>query len=120
MSLTRALRAALAATVTLGTAASLAAQTTYPSVRVRGRLQVQGYAFNHSTFAGDSGISNIFVRRARIQADVAINEYVNVVIQPSFEGGRAPASCTSGKLRPDSTVGHHVRQRRHPSARRLH
>lgn len=108
MSITRALGAALAVTFALGTAASLAAQTTYPSVKVKGRLQVQAYDYNHSTFAsaGDSGVSNIFVRRARIEVEGDINEYVKVKIQPSFEGGRAPSTstCTSGKLRPDSTV----------------
>ncbi len=97
MSFTRAFGTAVAVTLVFGTAASLAAQTTYPSVKVKGRLQGQFYNFNHSTFADDSGTSNFFIRRARIQADVAINEYINVVIQPSFEGGRSPASssCTS-------------------------
>jgi hypothetical protein len=96
----------------LGTAAltalaviPLAAQTTYPSAKIKGRLQAQYYNYNHTTFAGDSGTSNFFIRRARIQADVAINEYINMVIQPSFEGGRSPSSssCT-GRLNPDSTV----------------
>jgi hypothetical protein len=105
MSITRALGAALAVTFALGSVASLAAQTTYPSAKIKGRLQTQYYNFNHTTFAGDSGSSNFFIRRARIQADVAINEYINMVIQPSFEGGRAPSSssCT-GHLNPDSTV----------------
>jgi Phosphate-selective porin O and P len=105
MSITRALGAALAATFALGSVASLAAQTTYPSAKIKGRLQTQYYNFNHTTFADDSGSSNFFIRRARIQADVAINEYINMVIQPSFEGGRAPSSssCT-GHLNPDSTV----------------
>jgi len=97
MSFTRALGTAVGITIALGSAASLAAQTTYPSAKIKGRLQGQFYNFNHSTFANDSGTSNFFIRRARIQADVAINEYVNVVIQPSFEGGRTPSSssCTS-------------------------
>jgi hypothetical protein len=105
MSLTRALGAALAVTFVLGTAASLAAQTTYPSAKIKGRLQAQYYNFNHTSFTGDSGTSNFFIRRARIQADVAINEYINMVLQPSFEGGRAPSSssCTA-RLNPDSTV----------------
>ncbi len=97
MSFTRALGTAVAVTLALGTAASLAAQTTYPSVKVKGRLQGQFYNFNHSTFADDSGTSNFFIRRARIEVEGDINEYVKVKIQPSFEGGRAPASssCTS-------------------------
>lgn len=105
MSFIRALVAATLLTCGLGLAASLSAQTTYPSAKIKGRLQSQFYYFNHTTFAGDSAQSNFFLRRARIQADVAINEYINLVIQPSFEGGRAPSSssCT-GRLNPDSTV----------------
>ncbi len=64
------------------------AQTTFPSVKVTGSLQSQGYWYNHTTFAGDSGLSDIFLRRARIEVEGEINEYVKVKIQPSFEGGR--------------------------------
>lgn len=105
MSFTRALGTAVLVTLALGTAASLAAQTSYPSVKVKGRLQGQFYDFNHTTFADDSGSANFFIRRARIEAEGDINEYVKVKIQPSFEGGRAPASSTcTGRLNPDSTV----------------
>ncbi len=90
MSLTRALGTALAVTLALGSAASLAAQTTYPNVKLTGSLQIQAFKYNHSTFAaaGDSGLSDVFARRARIEVDGEINEYVKIKIQPSFEGGR--------------------------------
>ncbi|MBP6667838.1 MAG: hypothetical protein KA180_00200 [Gemmatimonadales bacterium] len=79
-------------------AASAAAQTTYPSVRVTGRLQSQFYYFGNEDYTASTGSkSNFFIRRARIEARVAMNEYIIAYIQPSFEGGRAAASssCTS-------------------------
>jgi hypothetical protein len=90
MSLLRALGNAALLSCGLGAAASLAAQTTYPSVKVTGSLQQQFYKYNHSTFAaaGDSGTSDFFTRRARIEVEGEINEYVRIKIQPSFEGGR--------------------------------
>ncbi|MFN8653013.1 MAG: porin [Gemmatimonadales bacterium] len=87
---TRAAGAALFALSLLGLASAASAQTTFPAVKVTGSLQSQGYWYNHSTFAaaGDSGISDIFIRRARIEVEGEINEYVKIKIQPSFEGGR--------------------------------
>ncbi|HMV31431.1 MAG TPA: porin [Gemmatimonadales bacterium] len=79
-------------------AASAAAQTTYPSVKVTGRLQTQFYYFGNEDYAATTGPqSNVFLRRARIEAKVQMNEYISAYIQPSFEGGRAAASssCTS-------------------------
>ncbi len=79
-------------------AASAAAQTTYPSVKVTGRLQSQFYYFGNEDYAATTGPqSNFFIRRARIEARVQMNEYITAYIQPSFEGGRAAASssCTS-------------------------
>ena len=79
------------------TAANAVAQVTYPNVRVVGRLQTQYYYFDNSDYAAVVGPKdNFFIRRARIEARGQINEYVTVYIQPSFEGGRAPASsaCT--------------------------
>lgn len=68
----------------------LAAQTTYPSVKVSGRLQEQFYYYDNADYAAAVGpTSNFFTRRARIEARAALNEYVSVFIQPSFEGGRA-------------------------------
>lgn len=86
----RAAGAALFALSLLGLASTVSAQTTFPAVKVTGSLQSQAYWFNHSTFAaaGDSGLSDIFIRRARIEVEGEINEYVKLKIQPSFEGGR--------------------------------
>lgn len=79
---------ALLALSLLGLCRTASAQTSFPAVKVTGSLQSQGYYFNHTTFAGDSGISDIFIRRARIEVEGEINEYVKIKIQPSFEGGR--------------------------------
>ena len=81
-----------------GTAVS--AQTTYPNVRLSGRLQEQFYYFSNEEFAATVGPqSNVFTRRARIEARGQISENVAVYIQPSFEGGRnlsgVATTCTS-------------------------
>ena len=78
--------------------ASASAQTTYPNVKVAGRLQGQFYYFGNEDYAATTGPqSNTYIRRARIEARVQLNEFVSAYIMPSFEGGRAPASssCTS-------------------------
>ena len=70
-------------------AASASAQTTYPNVRLSGRLQEQFYYFSNEDYAATVGPqSNVFTRRARIEARGQISENVAVYIQPSFEGGR--------------------------------
>jgi Phosphate-selective porin O and P len=70
-------------------AGSAAAQTTYPNVRLTGRLQEQFYYFGNEDYAAIVGPqSNVFTRRARIEARGQISENVSVYIQPSFEGGR--------------------------------
>lgn len=79
---------------------SMAAQTTYPSVRLSGRLQTQFYYFGNEDYAATVGPqSNVFIRRARIEARGQISENVGLYIQPSFEGGRNLSSlvttCTS-------------------------
>jgi hypothetical protein len=72
----------------LGTV-SAGAQTTYPNVKLTGRLQEQFYYFDNSDYAATVGPqSNFFTRRARIEARGQISENVAVYIQPSFEGGR--------------------------------
>lgn len=77
-------------------AGSLAAQTTYPTVKVTGRLQSQFYYFGNEDYAGTTGsTSNFFIRRARIEAKVALNEYVSAFIQPSFENGRSNSGSCS-------------------------
>jgi hypothetical protein len=88
----------LAATLfLLGTGLGAAeAQTTYPNVKVTGRLQEQFYYFDNSPYASTVGPeNNIFTRRARIEARGNISENVSVFIQPSFEGGRTTTSTTT-------------------------
>jgi hypothetical protein len=79
------------------------AQTTYPNVKVTGRLQEQFYYFGNEDYASAVGPqSNVFTRRARIEARGNISENVVVYIQPSFEGGRTlsgvTTSCTSSAV----------------------
>ncbi|HET6837282.1 MAG TPA: porin [Gemmatimonadales bacterium] len=70
-------------------AGSVSAQTTYPNVRLSGRLQEQFYYFGNEDYAATVGAqSNLFTRRARIEARGQISENVAVYVQPSFEGGR--------------------------------
>jgi hypothetical protein len=80
----------------------LQAQTTYPNVKVTGRLQEQFYYFDNKDYAPGVGTeSNFFTRRARIEARGNISENVVVYIQPSFEGGRpltATTTCTSSPV----------------------
>jgi Phosphate-selective porin O and P len=76
----------LALPAVIGTAA---AQTTYPNVKVTGKLQEQFYFFDNDPYAATTGPnSNFFTRRARIEARGQITENITVYIQPSFEGGR--------------------------------
>lgn len=98
MSFTRAFGLAAATALLLGvTAQQAATQTTYPNVKLQGRLQTQFYYFGNEDYASQTGPqSNVFLRRARIEAKGQINEYISVYIQPSFEGGRA----TSGSCSP--------------------
>jgi hypothetical protein len=73
----------------IGAIGSASAQTTYPNVKVTGRLQEQFYVFDNEPYAATVGSeSNFFTRRARIEARGQISENVTVYIQPSFEGGR--------------------------------
>jgi hypothetical protein len=76
------------------------AQTTYPNVKVTGRLQEQFYYFGNEDYAATTGPkTNVFTRRARIEARGNISENVIVYIQPTFEGGRnlnsVATTCTS-------------------------
>lgn len=76
----------LATTIAVGSAN---AQTTYPNIKLTGRLQEQFYYFDNEDYAATVGPkSNFFTRRARIEARGQISENVAVYIQPSFEGGR--------------------------------
>lgn len=107
MSFARAVGLAAVAGVALGAPRMSAAQTTYPNVRLQGRLQEQFYYFDNGDYAATTGPkSNFFTRRARLEARGQINEYVTVYIQPSFEGGRTPpsSSCRSTLDTVTSTV----------------
>jgi Phosphate-selective porin O and P len=82
-----------------------AAQTTYPDIKVTGRLQEQFYYFDNDVLAAQVGPqSSIFTRRARIEARGDISKNVSVYIQPSFEGGRSLSgvntTCTSSEVPP--------------------
>lgn len=79
------------------------AQTTYPNVKLTGRLQEQSYYFDNEAYAAQVGPqNNIFTRRARIEARGNISENVSIYIQPSFEGGRnlsnLVTTCTSSEV----------------------
>jgi hypothetical protein len=88
------------ALVVVAGAASVSAQTTYPNVKLSGRLQTQFYYFDNEDYAAAVGPKdNVFIRRARVEARGQISENVSLYIQPSFEGGRSLSSlvttCTS-------------------------
>jgi hypothetical protein len=90
----------LSSVVTAGTASG---QTTYPNVKLSGRLQEQFYYFGNEDYAATVGPqSNVFTRRARIEARGQISENVAVYVQPSFEGGRnlsgVVTTCTGTPL----------------------
>jgi hypothetical protein len=96
--------------VLLFAAAPLAAQTTYPNVKLTGRLHEQFYFFDNEDYATTVGAkSNFFTRRARIEARGNISENVIVYIQPSFEGGRnlsgITTTCTGTPLTCRTTGG---------------
>lgn len=81
-------------------ASSATAQTTYPSVKVSGRLHTQFYYFGNEDYSSVSSAatqSNFFIRRARIEARAQLNEYISAFIQPDFAGGRSTSSSTSCK-----------------------
>lgn len=71
-------------------AATSVAAAQAPNIRVSGRIQAQyRLAGGDSTAAfPGTGVSNGFeIRRLRIQTDVRFGDYINLVIQPSFEMG---------------------------------
>jgi hypothetical protein len=80
-------RGAIQATLLALAATPVAGQTTYPNVKVSGRLQTQLYYFDNEDYNPIS--SDLFVRRARIEAKGNITERLSFFIQPSYEGGRS-------------------------------
>jgi hypothetical protein len=86
--------------MSMALAGHASAQASYPNVKLSGRLQEQVYYFDNDPYASTVGPnSNVFTRRARIEARGEISENVSVFIQPSFEGGRnlsgLTTTCTS-------------------------
>lgn len=104
--LSRSLAAGLGLTAVWATLQPVAAQTTYPNVKITGRLQEQFYYFDNSDYAASVGPkSSVLTRRARIEARGQISDAISVYIQPSFEGGRnlsgVNTTCTSSAVGPD-------------------
>ncbi|HEU5170531.1 MAG TPA: porin [Gemmatimonadales bacterium] len=90
------IRVPLVLTVLAAGTQGAAAQTTYPNVKIAGRMQGQFYWFDNRAYAAAAGPeSNFFVRRARIEARGQISENVAVFVQPSFEGGRNLSATTT-------------------------
>jgi len=81
------LGAALA--IVISAPAAAAQEAVYPQFVIGGRLQTQFYAFDNDNQSRTGSSSNFFIRRARIQVNAKLRENVSLVIQPSFEGGRA-------------------------------
>jgi len=87
-----ALSLALLGLLAAGTAA---AQTSYPNVKIVGRLQVEFYDFNNGDNAIYAAIptraaeSNFLIRRARITAKGNLTENISFVIQPSYTTGQS-------------------------------
>lgn len=92
--ITRRSAAALLGLLGLG-AGALAAQTTYPNVKITGKLQEQFYYLDNDPYPVVGPNSNFFTRRARIEARGNISENVLFVIMPSFEGGRTLSSLST-------------------------
>ncbi len=92
--ITRRSAVALVGLVVIG-AGALAAQTTYPNVKISGRLQEQYYVLDNDPYPAVGPNSNFFTRRARIEAKGNIAENVTFIIQPSFEGGRTLSSLST-------------------------
>ena len=73
--------------ITLGTIVTpVMAQTTYPNIKVSGRLHTQAYYFDNKDYSPVQ--SDMFLRRARIEAKGGITDRISYFIQPSFEGGK--------------------------------
>ncbi len=85
------------ALLTLVTAGAAAAQTTYPNVKMSGRLQVEFYDFNNGEnaiyaalpAAARAAESNFLIRRARIEAKGNLTENITFIIQPNYTTGQS-------------------------------
>lgn len=95
-------RSSLALALLALSAGALEAQSSYPNIKLSGRLQEQFYYFDNAAYAASVGPeSSVFTRRARFEVRGDISEGVTVHIQPTFEGGRtlnATTTCTSSPV----------------------
>ncbi|HEX5003787.1 MAG TPA: porin [Gemmatimonadales bacterium] len=91
MRLTKWRLAASLAVLALALPGAAAAQTSYPNVKLAGRLQVEYYDFNTTDNALGALIplpeNSFLIRRARIEAKGNLTENITFVIQPNFTSG---------------------------------
>jgi hypothetical protein len=79
------------ALLTLLTAGTAAAQTTYPNVKFGGMLQVQFYDYNngdntlYTALPGYRPESNFWVRRARVSAKGQLAENISFDLEPQYQ-----------------------------------
>ncbi|HJS46629.1 MAG TPA: hypothetical protein VJ773_01445, partial [Gemmatimonadales bacterium] len=80
----------------VATPAALRAQDkpAYPTFKLGGRMQLQGYSFDDGELAGAEGgaagpSTNFVVRRARFEVLGRVSEQVSFVVQPSYEAPRS-------------------------------
>lgn len=92
--------------LTLLAAGTAAAQTTYPNVKMTGKLQVEFYDFNNGDNALYAGLpaavrapeDAFLVRRARIEARGNITENVTFVLSPNYTTGQAGVTLKDAYL----------------------
>ncbi len=92
--------------LTMLAAGAAAAQTTYPNVKVTGKLQVEFYDFNNGENATYAALptavrapeSSFLVRRARVEARGNIAENVSFVISPNYTTGQSGVTLKDAYL----------------------
>ena len=92
--------------LTMLAAGAAAAQTTYPNVKVTGKLQVEFYDFNNGENAIYAALptavrapeSSFLVRRARVEARGNIAENVSFVISPNYTTGQSGVTLKDAYL----------------------
>lgn len=88
------------------TAGAAAAQTTYPNVKMSGRLQMEFYDFNNGENALYAALptsaraaeSNFLIRRARIEAKGNLTENITFIIQPNYTTGQSGVTLKDAYL----------------------
>jgi len=86
--------------------AALAAQATYPNVKITGRLQVEFYSFDNDQNAIYQALpanvrapeSSFLIRRARIEARGNLAEQVSFVIAPNYTTGQSGLTLADAYL----------------------